>query len=205
MDFPVRVWAATLIALRGLIAADLVVIGRRPHEVGVREAGLWVAGYVALAAVFGGLRYAFAGATAGTQFFAGYITEYSLSVDNLFVFVIVLTRFAVPRAHQHRVLYIGNLLSLLLRAACIAAGVAVQAAFNWVFYNFGAFLIYAAIKVARDGGGEDADSDSAVVRAVRKIVPTREHYGGGRMTTRVDGKRMFTPMVVVVGRWAWPT
>jgi tellurite resistance protein TerC len=198
MDFPMWVWAVTLIALCGLILADLVVVGRRPHEVGVREAGLWVAGYVALAAIFGGLLYAFAGATAGTQFFAGYITEYSLSVDNLFVFVIILTRFAVPRAHQHRVLYIGILLSLLLRAVCIAAGVAVLAAFNWVFYIFGAFLIYTAIKVARDGGDEDEGSDNALVRAVQKVVPTTEHYDGGRMTTRVDGKRMFTPMVVVV-------
>ncbi|MEV4644250.1 TerC family protein [Saccharopolyspora sp. NPDC049357] len=199
MNFPVWVWAVTLVALLGLIAADLLVVGRRPHAVGVKEAGLWVAFYVALAAIFGGLLFAFAGSTSGAEFFAGYVTEYSLSVDNLFVFVIIMSRFAVPREHQHRVLYIGILISLVLRAACIAAGVAVLAAFNWVFYLFGAFLIYTAIKVARDAGGDEPDDEgSGMIRALQRFVPTTDTYDGGKMVTRVGGKRMFTPLLLVV-------
>ncbi|WP_406690417.1 TerC/Alx family metal homeostasis membrane protein [Saccharopolyspora sp. ID03-671] len=199
MNFPVWVWAVTLVALLGLIAADLLIVGRRPHAVGVKEAGLWVAFYVALAAIFGGLLFAFAGSTSGAEFFAGYVTEYSLSVDNLFVFVIIMSRFAVPREHQHRVLYIGILISLVLRAICIAAGVAVLAAFNWVFYLFGAFLIYTAIKVARDAGDDSEDDDgSGMIRALQRFVPTTDTYDGGKMVTRVDGKRMFTPLLLVV-------
>ncbi|MEB3371243.1 TerC family protein [Saccharopolyspora mangrovi] len=199
MNFPVWVWAVTLVALLGLIAADLLVVGRRPHAVGVKEASLWVACYVALAAIFGGLLFVFAGSTSGAEFFAGYVTEYSLSVDNLFVFVIIMSRFAVPREHQHRVLYIGILISLVLRAVCIAAGVAVLNAFNWVFYLFGAFLIYTAIKLARDAGGEESDDEgSGMIRALQKFVPTTDTYDGGKMLTRVDGKRMFTPLLLVV-------
>ncbi|MCI2422663.1 TerC family protein [Saccharopolyspora sp. K220] len=199
MNFPVWVWIATLAVLAALIVGDLVLVGRRPHAVGVKEASLWVAFYVALAAVFGVLLLVFAGSTSGAEFFAGYVTEYSLSIDNLFVFVIIMSRFAVPKEHQHRVLFIGIVLSLVLRAVCIAAGVAALNAFNWVFYIFGAFLIYTAVKVARDGSGDEPeDPDNAVVRALQRVLPTTDSYDGGKMITRVDGRRMFTPMIVVV-------
>src|SRR5688500_17520131 len=168
MVFPVWVWVATLVGLTALIVGDLVVVGRRPREVSVREASLWVAACVGLAVLFGLALLIFAGSTAGAEFFAGYVTEYSLSVDNLFVFVIIMAKFAVPKQHQHRVLFIGIVLSLVLRGVCIAAGAAALAAFNWIFYVFGAFLIYTAIKVAKEGKGEEEPEapDNALVRAL---------------------------------------
>ncbi|MPZ85408.1 MAG: TerC/Alx family metal homeostasis membrane protein [Actinophytocola sp.] len=200
MVFPVWVWVATLVGLTALIVGDLVVVGRRPREVGVKEASLWVAACVGLAVLFGLALLIFAGATAGAEFFAGYVTEYSLSVDNLFVFVIIMAKFSVPRQHQHRVLFIGIVLSLVLRGVCIAAGAAALAAFNWIFYFFGAFLIYTAIKVAKEGNTEDEPEapDSIVVRGLQRLVPTTDAYDGGRLLTRVNGRRMFTPMLVVV-------
>ena len=200
MVFPVWVWVATLVGLTALIVGDLVWVGRRPREVTVKEASLWVAACVGLAVLFGLTLLVFAGSTTGAEFFAGYVTEYSLSVDNLFVFVIIMAKFSVPRAHQHRVLFIGIVLSLVLRGACIAAGAAALAAFNWIFYIFGAFLIYTAVKVAKEGGGEDepAAPDNVVVRALGRLLPTTDTYDGGKLVTRVDGRRMFTPMVMVV-------
>lgn len=200
MVFPVWVWVATLVGLTALIVGDLVVVGRRPREVGVKEASLWVAACVGLAVLFGLALLIFAGATAGAEFFAGYVTEYSLSVDNLFVFVIIMAKFSVPRQHQHRVLFIGIVLSLVLRGVCIAAGAAALAAFNWIFYIFGAFLIYTAVRVAKESvvDGEPEAPDSMVVRAVARVVPTTDAYDGGKLITRVHGRRMFTPMLVVV-------
>lgn len=200
MDFPVWVWVATLVGLTALIVGDLVVVGRRPREVSVKEASLWVAACVGLAVLFGLALLIFAGSTAGAEFFAGYVTEYSLSVDNLFVFVIIMAKFAVPKQHQHRVLFIGIVLSLVLRGVCIAAGAAALAAFNWIFYIFGAFLIYTAVRVAKEGKAEEEPEapDNAVVRALGRILPTSDTHDGGRLVTKIDGRRMFTPMVMVV-------
>jgi len=200
MVFPVWVWVATLVGLTALIVGDLVVVGRRPREVGVKEASLWVAACVGLAVLFGLALLIFAGSTAGAEFFAGYVTEYSLSVDNLFVFVIIMAKFSVPKQHQHRVLFIGIVISLVLRGVCIAAGAAALAAFNWIFYIFGAFLIYTAIKVAKEGNTEEAPEapDNAVVRGLQRILPTIDTYDGGKLVTRVDGRRVFTPMLMVV-------
>jgi tellurite resistance protein TerC len=200
MVFPVWVWGATLVGLTALIVGDLVVVGRRPREVGVKEASLWVAACVGLAVLFGLALLVFAGSTAGAEFFAGYVTEYSLSVDNLFVFVIIMAKFGVPRQHQHRVLFIGIVLSLVLRGVCIAAGAAALAAFNWIFYLFGAFLIYTAVKVAKESKSEDEPEapDNVVVRALGRILPTTDTYDGGKVVTRVGGRRVFTPMIMVV-------
>lgn len=200
MGFPVWVWVATLVGLTALIVGDLVVVGRRPREVGVREASLWVAACVGLAVLFGLALLIFAGTNTAAEFFAGYVTEYSLSVDNLFVFVIIMAKFAVPRQHQHRVLFIGIVLSLVLRGVCIAAGAAALAAFNWIFYVFGAFLIYTAVKVAKEGKGEEEQEapDNALVRALGRVLPTSDAYDGGRIVTKVGGRRVFTPMVMVV-------
>ena len=200
MGFPVWVWVATLVGLTALIVGDLVVVGRRPREVTVREASLWVAACVGLAVLFGLALLIFAGSTAGTEFFAGYVTEYSLSVDNLFVFVIIMAKFSVPKQHQHRVLFIGIVLSLVLRGACIAAGAAALAAFNWIFYVFGAFLIYTAVKVAKEGNSEEEleAPDNALIRVLGRILPTADHYDGGKVITKVGGRRMFTPMIMVV-------
>jgi len=201
MVFPVWVWVATLVGLTALIVGDLVVVGRRPREVGVKEASLWVVACVGLAVLFGVALLVFAGPTSGAEFFAGYVTEYSLSVDNLFVFVIIMSRFSVQKEHQHRVLFIGIVISLVLRGVCIAAGAAALNAFNWIFYIFGAFLIYTAVKVAKEGagdGGEVEAPDSVVVRALHKVLPTTDSYDGGKLITKVNGKRLFTPMIMVV-------
>jgi tellurite resistance protein TerC len=196
---PLWVWVLTVVAITGVIVADLVLADRRPHHIGIREAVLWVLFYVGLAALFTVGLFVFAGATPGEEFLAGYVTEYSLSVDNLFVFVLLLTRFAVADVDQHKNLLIGIAISLVLRAACIAAGTAAIAAFEWVFYIFGALLIYTAVKLAMQRDDDDNDfSEGRTVRIMRRIVPTTDTYDGSRMMTMVDGRRMFTPMIVVV-------
>jgi tellurite resistance protein TerC len=196
---PLWVWVVTVVAITALIVGDLVLADRRPHHISIREAVLWVLFYVGLAGVFAVGLFTFAGATPGEEFLAGYVTEYSLSVDNLFVFVLLLTRFAVPDVDQHKILLIGIAISLVLRAACIAAGTAAIAAFEWVFYIFGAILIYTAVKLAVQSDDDETDfSEGRTVRIMRRIVPTTDDYDGSRMMTMVDGRRMFTPMIVVV-------
>jgi len=166
------VWAVTLAALIVVFAVDLLIVGRRPHEPSIRETGIWVGVYVALAVVFGVVLLAAYGPRYGGEFFAGWLTEYSLSVDNLFVFVIIMARFAVPRELQQRVLLIGVMLALLMRGALIAVGAAVVDRFVWVFYLFGAFLVYTAITLARQQlGGEQEFKENAVIRWSRRIFP----------------------------------
>jgi tellurite resistance protein TerC len=135
----------------------------------------------------------------GSEFVAGYITEYSLSVDNLFVFVIIMSRFAVPPLAEDKVLYIGIVASLVMRAVFIGAGAAAISAASWVFYFFGAFLIYTAVRLAREGeGGEPDFSQNAVVRGLRRVIPLSHHYDGARILTRADGRLVATPIVVVI-------
>jgi tellurite resistance protein TerC len=196
---PLLVWLVTVLGITAIIVADLVWADRRPHTVGMREAALWVLLYVGLAGVFClGLLLA-AGSRPAGEFLAGYITEYSLSVDNLFVFVILLSRFAVPAVSQHKVLLIGIAISLVLRAVFIAAGTAAVHAFEWMFYIFGALLIYTAIKLAVQDEDDESDfHNGRIVRLMRRVVPTSGEYDGSKLVTRVEGRRMFTPMVVVV-------
>jgi tellurite resistance protein TerC len=196
---PMWVWVLTVVAITAVIGADLVLADRRPHHIGVREATLWVLFYVGLAALFSAGLFVFAGSEPGEQFVAGYVTEYSLSVDNLFVFVLLLSRFAVPDADQHKILLIGIAISLALRGACIAAGTAAIQAFEWIFYVFGVLLIYTAVKLAVQREGSEPDfHDSRTVRLMRRVVRTTEEYDGPRLVTTVDGRRRFTPMIVVV-------
>ena len=152
-DVPTWVWVATVAGLLGIVVIDLVVIGRRRRAVTMRDATTWVLIYVGLAMAFAVGLAVFAGPTAAGEFVAGYVTEYSLSVDNLFVFMIIMARFAVPVLAQDKVLYIGIVVSMVLRTVCIAAGAAAINNFNWVFYVFGAFLVYTAVKLA-DGRRE---------------------------------------------------
>ncbi|HEY1486057.1 MAG TPA: TerC family protein, partial [Micromonosporaceae bacterium] len=145
--FPLTVWLATIAGLIAIVAIDLVVIARRKRTVTFRDALMWVAAYVSLAALFAVALLLFGPGPSGSQFIAGYITEYTLSVDNLFVFVIIMSRFAVPAIAQDRALYIGILGSLLLRAIFILAGAGVLALANWVFYPLGALLLYTAVRL----------------------------------------------------------
>jgi tellurite resistance protein TerC len=205
MLVPLWVWGITVLGLVAVLALDLFAVGRKPHAVSLREAGLWVAAMAALAVAFGiGLSHV-AGPTYGGQFFAGWITEYSLSVDNLFVFVIIMSRFKVPRDYQHRVLLVGVLLALLLRGVFIGLGSAVVATFDWVFYLFGAFLIYTAVKLATGHGGPDGSGpdssgpkENRLVRVVRRFYPTVDEYHGTALTTRVGARRALTPMALVI-------
>lgn len=165
----------------------------------MKQAGYWVAFYVALAVVFGIVLWIFAGPTPAGQFFAGYITEYSLSVDNLFVFYIIMTRFAVPKIHQHKVLLVGILMALVMRGIFIAVGAAALASFGWLFYVFGLFLIYTAVQLIRQHGHDDDDvPENAVLRWARRALPHTDDYVGSKVVVKVDGKRMVTPLLIVM-------
>lgn len=198
MDVPGWLWAATILGLVGVIVADLIIVDRRPHEFTSRDAVKWVVFYIALAiafAVFVGVRWGwgFSG-----QFVAGYLTEYSLSIDNLFVFLVIMTSFAVPPVLQHRVLLIGIVIALILRGILIVVGAAIIEAFAGVFYLFAAFLIYTAWKVWRSEEEEPDPDGNALTRFVARKVPTAPHYDGTKLITRVGNTRMLTPMALVM-------
>ena len=172
LDLPVWVWIATMGGLGLVIAFDFYLVVRKPHEPSFRESVCWVTFYVGLAVLFGLGVTLFAGGRHGGEFFAGWITEYSLSVDNLFVFVLIMARFAVPREQRQKVLIVGILLALLLRGIFIAVGAEAISRFDWLFYVFGAFLIYTAWKLVAHNETEEAEfSENAALRAVRKVFP----------------------------------
>jgi tellurite resistance protein TerC len=191
-------WAVTLALIVGLLAVDLVLAAARPHKVGFREATLWSVFYIAVAIGFG-VWFAWAyGADAGTQYFAGYIVEKSLSVDNLFVFVIIMTTFAVPEKHQHKVLTFGIVLALVMRGIFIAAGATLLSLFSFVFLLFGLLLIYTAVQLFRHSDEDPDVENNVVVRTARRILPVTDDYAGGKIFTRVNGRRMVTPLLVVL-------
>jgi tellurite resistance protein TerC len=193
------VWSVTALVLLGIIALDLIVIARRQRTVTIKDATLWVILYVGLAALFAVGLFWFNPGPAGSEFVAGYVTEYSLSIDNLFVFVIIMARFAVPALAQDKVLYIGIVVSLVLRAVFIAAGAAAIAAASWVFYILGAFLIYTAIRLAVEGENDESDfRENAILRFLRRVLPFSPEYDGGRLITSVRGRVLLTPMVIVI-------
>ncbi len=177
---------AALVAITGILVADLVIIGRRPHVPGFAESARWVGFYVALALVFAGVLYAVAGPAPATEFVAGWLTEYSLSLDNLFVFALILTAFAVPAQLQQRTLMIGILIALGLRAILIVAGAAVIERFTWVFFLFGAVLLVTAIGMVKGEDENEEYRENGTVRAVRRLMPVSEEYDGKNLTTRID-------------------
>jgi tellurite resistance protein TerC len=192
-----EIW--TFAVLGALLLFDLALVARRPHVPSMRESALWVAFYVALALGFSVVLLAVAGGVKAGEFLAGWATEYSLSVDNLFVFVIIMSRFAVPRDNQQKVLLVGIILSLILRGGCILLGAAAIEAFSWVFYLFGAFLVYTAVQLLRSHGGDEEEyHENVLVRRARRVLPISDRYDGARLTTRVRTRRMLTPMVIVL-------
>ena len=196
---PPIVWTLTALGFVAIVVLDLVVIARRKSAVTMRQATLWVIFYIALAALFAVGLFVFRGGTSGSEFVAGYITEYSLSVDNLFVFIIIMARFAVPALAVDKVLYIGIVVSMLLRGVFIAAGAAAISAASWVFYFFGAFLIYTAVKLALEGENDEEDfQEGRALRGLRRVLPLTSEYAGPQLATRVNGKRMLTPLVIVI-------
>jgi tellurite resistance protein TerC len=192
------VWAVTIGLILALLAVDLVLAAVRPHRVGFREAAAWSIFYIAVAVAFGIWFTVAYGADFGTQFFAGYIVEKSLSVDNLFVFVIIMTTFAVPEEHQHKVLTFGIILALIMRAIFIAVGAALLSLFSFMFLLFGLLLIYTAVQLFRHRDEDPDVEDNVVIRTARRVLPITPTYVGGRLLTRVDGRRMVTPLVLVL-------
>ena len=198
MNVPVWVWALTIGGVLLVFALDLILVDASPHAFTVREATRWVIIYIAAAIVFGIGVYYVQGAEIAGQFFAGYVTEYSLSVDNLFVFVVLIASFAVPAELQHRVLLIGILIALVLRTILIIIGAAIIEAFIGVFFIFGAFLLWTAWKVWFSGDEEPDPEGNAIVRFAEKRLPSTPDYDGHKMITRVAGHRVITPMALVV-------
>lgn len=198
MDVTSTLWAVTLAALLGIIVVDLIIVDRRPHAFTGKEATRWVLFYVALALAFAGFVAATSGATYAGQFLAGYITEYSLSVDNLFVFMIIMSSFGVPALHRHRVLLVGVLIALVLRGVLILLGAAAIERFAATFFLFGAFLAWTAVTVWRSGAEEADPEGNALIHLVERRVPTTREYHGTRLTVRIDGRRVVTPMALVM-------
>jgi len=198
MVVPTWLWIATLAGLIGVIAIDLIIVDRRPHPFTPKDALRWVIFYVAFAAVFAVFISVYFGVSYGGQFVAGYLMEYSLSVDNLFVFLVIMTSFAVPSALQHRVLLIGIIIALVLRAGLILVGAELIARFEGTFYVFGAFLLFTAWKVWTAEDSEPDPNGNGLIRWVASRVPTSSEYDGTKMITRVAGSRALTPMALVI-------
>lgn len=200
MIIPVWAWAAVIGGLLVVLAFDLWIVDRgEPREFSTRQAGFWVGFYVTLAVIFGVVLWIFAGPTPAGQFFAGYLTEYSLSVDNLFVFYIIMSRFAVPKIHQHKVLLVGVLMALIMRGIFIAVGAAALSSFSWLFYVFGLFLIYTSVQLVRQHGQDEDDfNENALLRWARRVLPHTDDYVGSKVVVKVDGRRMVTPLLIVM-------
>jgi len=192
-------WILTLVLILGLMTFDYVVHVRSPHTPTVREAARWTAIYVGFAAAFGVGTWQLGGSKMGLEFFAGYITELSLSVDNLFVFLIIMASFKVPRAYQQKVLEFGIVFSLIARSAFIFLGVALINTFSWVFYLFGLILLITAGNLLKPESEDSEDeANNIVIRTAKRLFRTTPRYEGDRLFTHVDGKRLMTPMLLVM-------
>ncbi|MDQ6933773.1 MAG: TerC family protein [Actinomycetota bacterium] len=198
------VWWVTIGVTLAVLAFDVVVIGRSPREPSRRAVGVALAVYITMAVAFGMGVWLFAGATYGTQFFAGWLTEYSLSVDNLFIFLIIMSRFGVPRRLQQTALLVGIVLALFMRGVFIGIGAAAINRFSFVFYLFGLFLVYTAVKLARDAmakdepGHEGSAGGGRLVRRVSRHLPATDRWHGTAVLAREQGRRVITPMFVVI-------
>jgi tellurite resistance protein TerC len=190
-------WIITLTVTIAVLLFDVVVIGRRPHEPSTRETAIALSIYVSLAVAFGVWVWFFHGSQFGLQFFAGWLTEYSLSVDNLFIFLIIMASFKVPRIYQQQALLVGIILALIFRGIFIALGAVAIEQFSWIFYIFGAFLVYTAINLVRDTDHDD-DADNGVVRFARKHLRTTDRWDGLRLWIHENGNRLMTPMFLVI-------
>ncbi|QEM82065.1 TerC family protein [Halomonas binhaiensis] len=203
MAVPAWLWLATTAGIIALFLFDFAFHARKPHEPTFKESVGWSIFFISLAMIFGAGIWVFWGPQHGAEYFAGFVTEKSLSVDNLFVFVIIMARFAVPRIYQQKVLLLGIAIALIMRALFIALGAAAIARFSWVFYLFGAFLIYTAVHLARAHFSETKDDDegqqpSWIERYARRVIPATSEYHGNRLFARIDGKKLATPLFFVV-------
>lgn len=191
-------WVISLVVLVAIIVIDLFIVDRKPHDFSASEASRWIAFYVGLAGVFAVIVGVVYGPSYSGQFVAGYLTEYSLSVDNLFVFLVIMTSFAVPAALQHRVLLVGIVIALVLRGILIVIGAEVIHRFQGIFFLFAAFLLLTAWKVWTGGDEEPDPEPNRLVRMISSKVPTTQEYDGTHLVTRISGKRYLTPLAMVM-------
>jgi tellurite resistance protein TerC len=198
MDVSILVWSVTIGAIVALIAVDLFTVSAKPHEVKFKEAASWSLFYIGIAVAFGIWIWQEYGSTAGTEYFAAYLVEKSLSVDNLFVFVIILAQFAVPSIYHQRILLIGVILALVLRGIFIAVGAAALAAFSFTFVIFGAILIWTGVGLFKHWDEDPEPGDNAIVKRIRARIKMVDEYHGSKMFIRLDGKRVATPMFLVM-------
>jgi tellurite resistance protein TerC len=199
LDIPFWIWAATIAGLAVVIGIELALAVRhRSREVGLRESAIWVIAVIILAVAFGVAIGWLGHPEAAGQYFAGWITEWSLSLDNLFIFVLLIERSGVPRYLHSQVLLLGIVMTLLLRGILIVLGASALNRFSWILYVFGAVVLYTAARLAFSRGNATTVSDGPVLRAVRHIVPTTTHSDGAALLTRVDGRLMATPVLVLI-------
>ena len=198
MEVTATAWAATIGLIVALLALDLAVGALRPHAVGFGEATAWSLFYVAVAVAFGLVVGWIAGWDFGTQYFAGYLVEKSLSVDNLFVFVVIMSTFAVPEQYQQKALTFGIVLALVMRAMFIAVGAALLELFSFMFLVFGLLLLWTAVQLYRHRDEDPQVEDNALVRITRRVLPTTTTYQQGRLVARVGGRRAVTPLFLVL-------
>nr|NLI51591.1 TerC family protein [Propionibacterium sp.] len=192
-------WILTVAFVVGLLLFDFVFHVRKAHAPTIREAALWTSIYVSVALSFGAFVWLTMGAKSGMEYYAGYITEMSLSVDNLFVFLIIMASFKVPRADQQKVLMFGIVVSLIMRSLFIFLGVALINAFSWVFYIFGLILLWTAVKLLKpESGNEEDEANNVVIKLARRFIHISDHYDGDKLFTIVDGKKAMTPMLLVM-------
>jgi tellurite resistance protein TerC len=191
-------WTLTIALIVALLALDLTLGVLRPHAVGFREAAIWSVFYIAVAVGFGFVLAQVSGWEFGTQYFAGYLVEKSLSVDNLFVFVIIMSTFAVPPKYQQEVLTFGIVIALVLRVVFIALGATLLSLFSFMFLIFGLVLIWTAIQLFRHRDEQRDVEDNALVRLAKRVLPVTDDYDGGKMITRAGGQRMATPLLIAL-------
>ncbi len=198
MDVTLLTWAVVIGMITALIVVDLLTVSRKPHDVMFKEAAIWSIFYIGVAIAFGVWVWQSAGSQFGTEYFAAYLVEKSLSVDNLFVFIIILAQFKVPSIFHQRVLMFGVILALVLRAIFIAVGAAALAAFSFTFVIFGAILIWTGVGLFKHWDEDPSPEDNALVRTIRKRIAMTDEYDGSKIFTRQNGKRIATPMFLVM-------
>ncbi|TFV88457.1 TerC family protein [Blastococcus sp. CT_GayMR20] len=198
LEISTTVWVVTIGLVVSLLALDLAVAAARPHAVGFREAVAWSIFYILAAIVFGVVFAVWAGGEYGAQYFAGYVVEKSLSVDNLFVFVVIMNTFAVPVAYQHKVLTFGIIAALVMRAVFIALGAALLKLFSFMFLVFGVLLIWTAVQLFRHRDQDPDVENNGVVRIARRALPFTDRYVDGQLVTRAEGRLAFTPLFLVL-------
>ena len=192
-------WVLTFAMFGVILGFEVWTSVRNPHAPSLKSAAIWSVIYIAVAVLFGGLVWAFWGQGRAVEYLAGYVTERALSIDNLFVFILIMTAFSVPRQLQQEVMLAGVAIAIVLRAVFIALGAAIIERFSWVFFIFGVFLLLTAWKLLAANDSEDEEyEENALIRAIRRVVPVTAHYEGARVWARSHGQMMLTPMAIVM-------